>query len=790
MNLFRISDFVLRFFIFFSFALFLLIVVPHKSFAQTSGNHPASNPVNSFNSPNLDSNVPQNQHTFAQATTIEVISALICQISGIDPIDPSLGCLGINPQTRKIGLIKPQLDENGHPLVGGMLGMTTEMISMTYQQPATTGLYTEYLAKNFGIVKPAYAQEDSYGFNALRPILKLWETVRNIAYILLTLAFVLIGIGIMLRVKIDPRTVMSIQNQIPKVIISIILITFSYGIAALMVDLMWVTTYAGVNLISVSSPVQIPTDKGNTPLGEMASRNLLEIPLVYVNNVFHTGSAAKDNGGVFHITDKVSGGVSTMLRDIIRNLLGVDEGDKCIKIDKKLGFIPTPNINPGSCIASFFGWLASIVVVLIILVVLLVSLFRLWFQLIKAYLFTLVYIIVSPIYIVFGLLPTKPLGFEKWLRALFVNIAVFPLTAFLIVAARVLMDVYSPPNGTAADPNNFIPPLIGHNNGANFGALLAFGALLIAPSINTILKEKMGVKGIGSPGLVAAGIAGGAAIIGGPASRAMKHLNRHDSTGHAVGAMAVAKDKAGDWALNRASTSGLNPFKGATKRRIEERRAAKSGGYESVDWKRRQVKEAYRDKDHAFWKTAQGEEIIAKNHGEIPLGYRGRRNARNGEKEGGSGEGTSGESKGKRRLRDRLKGRMKGESGEGRIPFIGWGKSEEKLSGENPRKAFDMPRPEPKGSVSREAGTVTITAGHVTVSGKTDGEAKSGFIGKKADEYLDKLKKAGSKSATTKQNITLHLEDALENKGPEDIAQMHEADWERLFEDLENKEKH
>ena len=54
----------------------------------------------------------------------------------------------------------------------------------------------------------------------------------------------------MLRIKIDPRTVMTIQNQIPRVIICIILITFSYAFAGAMIDVMWAVTYMGVNKIT------------------------------------------------------------------------------------------------------------------------------------------------------------------------------------------------------------------------------------------------------------------------------------------------------------------------------------------------------------------------------------------------------------------------------------------------------------------------------------------------------------------------------------------------------------
>jgi hypothetical protein len=198
-----------------------------------------------------------------------------------------------------------------------------------------------------------------------------------------------------------------------------------------------------------------------------------------------------------------------------------------------------------------------------------VALFKIWFNLVKAFLYCLFYIILGPLMIVFGLLPTKPLGFESWIRRLFINIAIFPITAYIIVAARVLMEIYDKDNL----PGQFIPPLIGHNANANFGPLIALGALILAPTIQQILRDKMGVKTIGTPGAIGAGLASGAAVVGAPVGRAMKHLNRYDPRTGDTGALAQLKRTAGEKTLNKlASTTGIKSFKKAAARRklIEE----------------------------------------------------------------------------------------------------------------------------------------------------------------------------------------------------------------------------
>jgi len=45
---------------------------------------------------------------------------------------------------------------------------------------------------------------------------------------------------IMFRVRISPQTVITVQSALPKIIFTLILITFSYAIAGFLIDLMYV----------------------------------------------------------------------------------------------------------------------------------------------------------------------------------------------------------------------------------------------------------------------------------------------------------------------------------------------------------------------------------------------------------------------------------------------------------------------------------------------------------------------------------------------------------------------
>src|SRR5438105_3140032 len=86
--------------------LFCAVIFSPQAYAQVAS-------TNSYNVPNTDENVPHNQHTYTQSLMIEVLSAVICQLSGIDPVDPGTPCLGINTQTNKLGYASSPVDQNG-----------------------------------------------------------------------------------------------------------------------------------------------------------------------------------------------------------------------------------------------------------------------------------------------------------------------------------------------------------------------------------------------------------------------------------------------------------------------------------------------------------------------------------------------------------------------------------------------------------------------------------------------------------------------------------------------------
>jgi hypothetical protein len=113
-------------------------------------------------------------------------------------------------------------------------------LSVLGNSPVSFTAYAKDVAKNFILIPKAEAQEAGFGFTSLNPALNLWKAFRNISYGLMVFVVVIFAFMIMFRVKISPQAVITVQSSIPKIAITLIIITFSYAIAGLLIDLMYV----------------------------------------------------------------------------------------------------------------------------------------------------------------------------------------------------------------------------------------------------------------------------------------------------------------------------------------------------------------------------------------------------------------------------------------------------------------------------------------------------------------------------------------------------------------------
>lgn len=442
---------------------------------------------------NSEPDVPHNLQSYYQIAFIEFSSALVCQLTGINPVNTKDPCLGINPVTGKIGL-SPTDPKN--PGSDGLGSFVSNMIAVLYVPPISTGQQLQYFASNFGI-GTAHAQVNTgQGFTGLNAVQGLFIKTRDMVYVLMVVLFVVIGIAIMLRIKIDPRTVMSIQNQIPRIVMGLVLITFSYSIAGFLIDVMWTVTYFSIN--TMTSGTQLCYDNNEQfkqPLESVATRQILNNPIAYLTDLLG------DETGCFGRVDGISG----LAIDV-----GKTFGDLLSRITLAIFGMNTDldNCNPGfsgrgwrlwgvldvqDCLkVGMFGFLKYLIALIsgiIVFFALIIAMFKIWFTLLKAYISFTLAIVLAPFWIILGLLPGGGLGFGQWIRHLISHLAVFPTTALMLILATIFAA-----NDQTNDPTRsvFLPPLIGNPNIADgIGTIMGFAVILLVPDMLNIIRDAL-----------------------------------------------------------------------------------------------------------------------------------------------------------------------------------------------------------------------------------------------------------------------------------------------------------
>lgn len=455
-----------------AFSLFILLAFPVVSFAQS----------NYASQPTL-ADARQESYKI-QRVLAGFGQVIICQLSGRDVFRPGYDCAG-----QKVGKTQSSRQQSN-----GILGMALGGIVTMYQPPLTTLDSLRYFAGNFGIVKPILAQEEDLGsFQSFSFLQNMHITIRNISYMLLVILFIFIGIAIMLRFKIDPRTVMSIQNQIPKIIIGVVMITFSYAIAGLLVDGMWVLTYFGINTIGNVAQVECGNYSNGNDISGVATKNLLNNPMAFTRDMFSDAGCFGSWDGLSGLAKDVGSSMGVAVSSTILESIGLNSGSA--KDCDSSWHNPDVKDCIQAGIYSFMAFLIGIVATIIVLIAIILALVRLWFTLIKAYVYILLDVVTAPIQILIGIFPGGKMGFVRWLRHISAYLLIFPASATLIVLA-IAFALNKNLNQHATDPTaTFYPPLIGIPGlSGNMGALIAFGLIMIMPELLEMIKDALQVK--------------------------------------------------------------------------------------------------------------------------------------------------------------------------------------------------------------------------------------------------------------------------------------------------------
>ncbi len=341
-------------------------------------------------------------------------------------------------------------------------GLIGSWMASIYLNPPASGIaYVRNQLANAGfIAKPALAQ--GIGFAGLTPFLGLWTASRNIAYSILILVMVAIGFMVIFRMKIDPKTVISLQAALPKIVLTVILITLSYPIVGFLIDMMYFIMALIINIM----------------LTGMGDEWIAKIPEVQTN--FLTGSAGTLFSQVWS-----SANVWKTLVDLkwVNGILGGGGIAVSTFFLGGVGFMT----GFAAVWPIFLGALAPVGLILLLLFLgILYIWIRILMILLNSYIQLILSLLLGPILLLGEAVPGKS-AFSQWIMNILANLSVFPTTAAILVFAMFLTSIKT--SGPL-----WMPPFTGFWPREAFMSIIGLSVVFMAPNMIVAVKKMFGAK--------------------------------------------------------------------------------------------------------------------------------------------------------------------------------------------------------------------------------------------------------------------------------------------------------
>lgn len=295
--------------------------------------------------------------------------------------------------------------------------------------PASTPSYIAYVKDNLvknRIISPALAASPTVqgaGFSTMSPFIPLWKVTRNFAYTLLVIVFIAYGFMMMFRVNLGQKTVISVQLAIPKLIVTFLIITFSYAIVGLILDLMWVVIWFVFYYLHSNNLIAL----GNPFVWASSGRGGMVFSWLWNSIV---ASAASPG-----IVSSILIGGPSLIGSAVGGVLAFVAG----------------------------GWVIAIIIAIAVLI----SYAKLFGKLITSFVSIIVSLVLAPLILLGNAFPGST-SIGTWFRGILANASVFPVTMILLLFSYILMaqplvsvcpDTWT--NITAGDSSNLGQPGVG-----------------------------------------------------------------------------------------------------------------------------------------------------------------------------------------------------------------------------------------------------------------------------------------------------------------------------------------
>jgi hypothetical protein len=414
-------------------------------------------------------------------------------------------------------------------------GFISKLMVFPFTNPPASGIYWVYSGlQSAGFVPKTYAAE-GIGFAAIKPFSNIWIIFRDISYMVLVVILIAIGFMIMFRMKMNPQTVISVENALPRIVIALILITFSFAIAGFLIDLMYIAIGIIVSVLSNgNNNFNATTFQNEYMMGSAQDLWLRDLPVR--SSIFSIG---------YTLGNSFLGLVPAQISALLRSLLGIIAllllnvpifnmlvvplssffGLENVSINAIVGggpgtIIKNILLNPVALVVfstvfliAFYS-LFPLVIYLLIIFSIFFTFFRILSLLFTSYLNILISIVLSPLLLLLESVPGTS-TFKNWIIGLISNLLAFPITIAIFALAYII--VYNHPD---LEFSARLPYLSGFDNGS-FKILVGVGLIFIIPELVKTAREAIGFKplpiSIGPAsyfGGVSTAVGGGTGVLG------------------------------------------------------------------------------------------------------------------------------------------------------------------------------------------------------------------------------------------------------------------------------------
>ncbi len=349
----------------------------------------------------------------------------------------------------------------------------------------------------------------------------------------MTLIFVVIGLMVMFRNRINPQTVITAQAALPGLIIGLILITISYFLAGFITDF----AFIGTNLVGYFfSYSQTPDSPIVNMVDRIKDQNVLTMLSQLTNEIFITKDPITDALSI--LFDERTGfqGTANLVVRIGLFLTAFQLVSPITSAGSGLLAGKTPLLAPifeafggliGGGVAGFATAfdppaILGFVFTIILMIAVIVTMVRLLMKLIQNYLSIVFLTISAPFHFLAASLPGRQGIATDWVKNMFCNVLSFPAVAAVLYFAYIMLGTSTTSSVFAVTRTTEIAgdttlPLLGGLQVSFVRILLALGAILATPSVPDLVCKVIG-KASQAEQLIgqgfSAGIKGGQQYLG------------------------------------------------------------------------------------------------------------------------------------------------------------------------------------------------------------------------------------------------------------------------------------